>query len=102
MGYNKQPSERRGEYCVGLAHQYQHPNGSTVSVQYYFFDDIKCKTNKRYSFGLICEKPLKKGNQPFLRVSNGVYVPNICRFPFLAFFTSIFIWNINVQLGIIL
>ena len=102
MGYNKQPSERRGEYCVGLAHQFQHPNGSMVSVQYYFFDDIKCKTNKRYSFGLICEKPLKKGNQPFLRVSNGVYVPKICRLPFLALLTSIFIWNINVQLGIIL
>nr|XP_022319040.1 uncharacterized protein LOC111121867 isoform X2 [Crassostrea virginica] len=76
MGYNKQPSERKGEYCVGLAHQFQHPNGSMVSVQYYFFDDIKCKTNKRYSFGLICEKPLKKGNQPFLRVSNECYVGN--------------------------
>lgn len=64
----------RGEYCVGLARQYLHPNGSAVSVQYYFFDDIKCKTNNKYRFGFICEKPLQKGDQPALRQAEGKFL----------------------------
>lgn len=72
--YSRQPSKMRGEYCVGLGSQYLHPNGSAVSVQYYFFDDIKCKTNNKYRFGFICEKPLQKGDQPALRQAEGKFL----------------------------
>ncbi|XP_065921575.1 uncharacterized protein [Magallana gigas] len=74
--YSRQPSKMRGEYCVGLASQYLHPNGSAVSVQYYFFDDIKCKTNNKYRFGFICEKPLQKGDQPALRQAEECFTGN--------------------------
>lgn len=72
--YSRQPSKMRGEYCVGLARQYLHPNGSAVSVQYYFFDDIKCETNNNYRFGFICEKPLQKEDQLALRQAEGKFL----------------------------
>lgn len=74
--YSRQPSQTRGEYCVGLGHRYLHPNGSAVSVQYYFFDDIKCKTNNNYRFGFICEKPLQKGGQLAPRQADECYIGN--------------------------
>ncbi|XP_052689239.1 deleted in malignant brain tumors 1 protein-like isoform X3 [Crassostrea angulata] len=74
--YSRQPSKMRGEYCVGLARQYLHPNGSAVSVPYYFFDDINCKTNNNYRFGFICEKPLQKGDQPARRQAEDCYTGN--------------------------
>lgn len=44
-----------------------------MSVQYYFFDDIKCKTNNNYRFGFICEKPLQKGGQLAPRQADGKF-----------------------------
>ncbi|XP_061168027.1 uncharacterized protein LOC133176972 [Saccostrea echinata] len=76
INYNRQPSKKKGEYCVGLAHQYLHPNGSITSVQFYFFDDIKCRKNKKYAFGFICEKPLRKMDKPSTRQSDECYFGN--------------------------
>lgn len=86
----------RGEYCVGLARQYLHPNGSAVSVPYYFFDDINCKTNNNYRFGFICEKPLQKGDQPARRQAEGKFLLILPFFSWYSF-SEACLWHSSCQ-----
>lgn len=56
-----EPTGGKMERCLFLANMFEHPNGSEVAVDYFFWLDERCSSSrKRFQSGFqyICEKPL--------------------------------------------